>query len=237
MSYRVFIVEDDEAISEVIADFLRRFGYQTKKAEDFRRVEEIFLEWKPDVVILDVNLPFQDGFHLCRQLRRHSAVPILFLSARSGDMEQIMGMESGGDDYITKPFQLEVLHAKLKAILRRTYGEYAQLRGTDLSILRVGNLQLDRGSAMLRFHDETQSLTKNELKLLGLLMECKDRIVTRDECLEALWDDNRFIDDNTLTVNVTRLRKKLSEWGLQEAIRTKRGLGYQLDSNLLRDQR
>lgn len=237
MSYRVFIVEDDEAISEVIADFLRRFGYQTKKAEDFRRVEEIFLEWKPDVVILDVNLPFQDGFHLCRQLRRHSAVPILFLSARSGDMEQIMGMESGGDDYITKPFQLEVLHAKLKAILRRTYGEYAQLRGTDLSILRVGNLQLDRSSAMLRFHGETQSLTKNELKLLGLLMECKDRIVTRDECLEALWDDNRFIDDNTLTVNVTRLRKKLSEWGLQEAIRTKRGLGYQLDSNLLRDQR
>ncbi|QKG83910.1 response regulator transcription factor [Kroppenstedtia pulmonis] len=237
MSYRVFIVEDDEAISEVIADFLRRFGYQTKKAEDFRNVEEIFLEWKPDAVILDVNLPFQDGFHLCRQLRRHSSVPILFLSARSGDMEQIMGMESGGDDYITKPFQLEVLHAKLKAILRRTYGEYAQLRETDLSILRVGNLQLDRGSAMLRFHDEAQSLTKNELKLLGLLMEHRDRIVTRDECLEALWDDNRFIDDNTLTVNVTRLRKKLSDWGLQEAIRTKRGLGYQLDSNLLRDQK
>lgn len=227
MSYRIFIVEDDAKIAGSVSGFLERYGFQTVLAADFRQVEQECLAANPHLVIMDVNLPYQDGFHLCRAIRRHSAVPILFLSARAGEMEQVMGMESGGDDYITKPFHLDVLHAKVRAMLRRAWGEYAQPDGAR-AVLRAGALELDLAAAEMRYAGQSQSLTKTELKLLHILIERADRVVSREDCLEALWDDSSFVDDNTLTVNVTRLRSKLDAWGLKEAVETRRGLGYQL---------
>lgn len=228
MTYRILIVEDDPLIAGSVRDHLTQYGYAPTCAEDFRRVEQEFLQLQPHLVLLDVNLPYQDGFHICRTLRRHSAVPILFLSARSGQMEQVMGMESGGDDYITKPFHLDILLAKIRAMLRRTYGEYAEAAPAQRAILQAGQLQLDLTAAEMRWQGGGQPLTRNELKLLNLLMERAGRVVSREDCLEALWDDSSFVDDNTLTVNVTRLRAKLDAWGLKEAVETKRGLGYQL---------
>lgn len=228
MTYRILIVEDDRRIAESVRDHLAQYGYQTTCAQDFRRIEQEFLQLQPHLVLLDVTLPYQDGFHVCRTLRRHSAVPILFLSARAGEMEQVMGMESGGDDYITKPFNLDVLHAKMRAMLRRAYGEYAEAAPAQRAICQAGELYLDLAAAEMRWRSEAQPLTRNEVRLLHLLMERAGRVVSREDCLEALWDDSSFVDDNTLTVNVTRLRSKLDVWGLKEAVETKRGLGYQL---------
>lgn len=227
MSYQILIVEDDPKIAAAIHGYLTRYGYQAFLVRDFTQVEQEFARLQPHLVLLDVNLPFQDGFHVCRALRRRSSAPILFLSARSGDMDQVLGIESGGDDYIAKPFHLEVLHAKIKALLRRAYGEYAPAE-PPRAIPRVGDLSLDLAAGAARFHGQSQSLTRNELKLLHVLMERAGRVVSREECLEALWDDSSFVDDNTLTVNVTRLRTKLDAWGLKDAIETRRGLGYQL---------
>jgi DNA-binding response OmpR family regulator len=228
LTYRIFIVEDDPIIAGSIREHLAQYGFAPTCTQDFRRVEQEFLQLQPHIVLLDVNLPYQNGFHICRALRRHSAVPVLFLSARAGEMEQVMGMESGGDDYITKPFHLDVLHAKIRAMLRRAYGEYAEAAPAQRAILQAGGLQLDLTAAEMRWQGEAQPLTRNELKLLHLLMERAGRVVSREDCLEALWDDSSFVDDNTLTVNVTRLRAKLDGWGLKEAVETKRGLGYQL---------
>lgn len=239
MSYTILIVEDDPKIAGLVGEYLTRYGYTVAQVQDFRRVEQEFLAVRPHLVLMDVNLPYQDGFHLTRLIRRHSAAPILFLSARAGEMEQVLGMESGGDDYITKPFQLDLLHAKVKAMLRRTYGEYAQAEAANRSMLQVGRLDLDLSAGEIRLFGqaETQTLTRNEVKLLHLLMEKAGRVVSREECLEALWDDASFVDDNTLTVNVTRLRAKLEHWGLKEAIETRRGVGYLLSPHRLEEPR
>lgn len=232
MSYTIFIVEDDPIIAGSVRDFLTRYGYRVMTAADFERIPETVRELQPHLIILDVQLPYQDGFHLCREIRRHSSVPILFLSGRTGEMEQVLGMESGGDDYVTKPFHLEVLLAKVRAMLRRTYGEYAS---TEHPVHEQcwGDLCLRLNAAEMVWRGESQSLTKNEVKLLALLMEHADQVVSREECLTALWEDAAFVDDNTLTVNVTRLRKKLARWGIDDAIVTHRGWGYQLDTNRL----
>lgn len=232
MLYRIFIIEDDPKIASAISEFLRRYGYGTALVTDFQRVLQELLKYDPHLVIMDVNLPYQDGYHLCRILRKHSQVPVVFLSARAGDMEQVMGIESGGDDYVTKPFSLDVLHAKIKAVLRRTYGEYSDL-SKEHSFLHIGDLQLDLTTAEIRMNDKSQPVTKNELKLLHVLMTHADQVVSRETCLEALWDDIAFVDDNTLTVNVSRLRSKLGCWGCDDAIETKRGLGYKLVSERL----
>lgn len=228
MTYQILIVEDDGKIAEAVRAYLERYGYSATVVDDFRHVEQEFRRLRPHLVLMDVNLPYQDGFHLTRALRRHSAVPILFLSARAGEMEQVLGMESGGDDYITKPFHLEVLHAKVKAVLRRVYGEYAHGEQAAPGVLQVGRLQLDPTAGEVRFGGEAQALTRTELKLLHLLMERAGRVVSREDSLEALWDDAAFVDDNTLTVNVTRLRAKLETWNLREALETRRGQGYVL---------
>lgn len=237
LSYTILIVEDDPKIAALVGEYLTRYGYIVVRVGDFRRVEEEFLAVRPHLVLMDVNLPYQDGFHLTRLIRRHSAAPILFLSARAGEMEQVLGMESGGDDYVTKPFHLDVLHAKVKAILRRTYGEYAQADGATRAVLQVGRLELDLSAGSIRLFGmaESQALTRNEQRLLHLLMEKAGRVVSREECLEALWDDASFVDDNTLTVNMTRLRAKLEGWGLKEAIETRRGVGYLLSPHRLEE--
>lgn len=231
MNYHIFIVEDDETIAGTVQAYLTRYGCHCTRVRDFQAVPDEIAAANPHLLILDVNLPFQDGFHLCQIIRRRSALPILFLSARAGDWDQVRGMESGGDDYITKPFALEVLLAKVKALLRRAYGEYtAAVRPP--ATLQVGVLALDLAAAEIRLvrgaAPAAQPLTRNELKLLHLLMEGAGQVVSRERCLEALWDDSSFVDDNTLTVNVTRLKSKLDLWGLKEAVETRRGLGYRL---------
>ncbi|MGE5560342.1 MAG: response regulator transcription factor [Chloroflexota bacterium] len=229
--YRIMIVEDDATIAETVAEHLSRYGFDALRVTSFHRVENEFVAGKPHLVILDVNLPYQDGFHVCRALRRRSSVPILFVSARTGDMEQVLGIESGGDDYVTKPFQLDVLLAKVRALLRRAYGEYAH--NEERAVLDVGDLRLDLDAGEVWRGDAVQTLTRNELRLLALLMRRAGQIVSREECLEALWDDIAFVDDNTLTVNVTRLRAKLEQLGVKDAVETRRGLGYLLDPTRL----
>ncbi len=229
MQHTIYVIEDERKIAESICSFLMKYGYRVEIARDFSRIEDEFMQIKPHLVILDVNLPYQDGFYLCRRIRRLSSVPILFLSARASEMEQVLGMESGADDYMTKPFHLEVLLAKVKAILRRAYGEYAGESPFGDSVVQVRDLKLFVDKMEMVYQDEKQDLTKNEWKLLHLLMRKAGRVVTREECLEELWDDSHFVDDNTLTVNVTRVRKKLSRWGLDSLIETKRGVGYLLN--------
>ncbi|MBA4493660.1 response regulator transcription factor [Paenactinomyces guangxiensis] len=229
MSYTIYMIEDEQKIAESVGSFLRQYGYQVDLVKDFTKVEEEFVQLQPHLVILDVNLPYVDGFYLCRRFRRISSVPILFLSARGTEIEQVLGMESGGDDYMTKPFHLEVLLAKVKALLRRAYGKYAQEELSPERVVQTGELKLYIDKMELVYKDEIQPLTKNEWKLLHLLMQRAGDVVTREECLEVLWDDSHFVDDNTLTVNVTRVRKKLGHWGLSSMIETKRGVGYILN--------
>jgi DNA-binding response OmpR family regulator len=235
MERRILLIEDERKIAELVSDYLDQYGYQVKIIEDFTRVLEEFTAFEPHLVILDINLPYQDGFYLCRRIRQLSAVPILFLSARQSEMEQIMGIESGGDDYITKPFDIELLAAKVKAIFRRVYGEYAKEEKMD-HVMMIGDLVLQIDQMALLFRGAKQTLTKNEVKLLCLLFEQAGRVVTREECLETLWDDIDFVDDNTLTVNIARVRKKLSQWNLGDLIETKRGVGYRFNPSRLKGE-
>ena len=234
MTYTIYIVEDEQKIAESIAAYLDKYGYRAVLAKDFSQVFAEFLQVQPHLVILDIQLPYQDGYHLCRQIRQSSNVPILIVSSRAGEMDQIFGIETGADDYITKPFQLDLLFVKIKALLRRVYGNY-RVDDKPRELLSIGQLQLDLGRMELTYKGESQSLSKNEGKLLHLLMKRKGKVVLREECLEALWEDMRFVEDNTLTVNVTRVRKKLAVWKLDRCIETIRGMGYRFNAKLLEE--
>lgn len=243
--YRIFIVEDDLKIADILKRKLEQYGYIVEAAAQFRDLLPQLTNFNPHLVLLDINLPYYDGYYWCRQLRIRSSVPIIFLSARSGEMDQVMAIENGGDDYLTKPIQLELLLAKVKSVLRRTYGEYAALADEQndqgslpegeekqahhsSNMVGIGGLQLFLGRNELFWNDKSMELTKNELLLAQCLLEDYGHVVSREKLLEALWDDVSFVDDNTLTVNVTRLRKKLEELGLPKAIETVRGTGYKL---------
>ncbi|MGE5614419.1 MAG: response regulator transcription factor [Bacillota bacterium] len=230
--YKILIVEDDRKLCGLISDYLSRYGYEVHSSDDFRNIENIFDNINPSLLLLDVNLPYMDGFWLCRSIRRRSGIPIIIISARGADMEQVMGIESGADDYIVKPFNLEVLLAKVKSAIRRAYGEYsAYVPAEPVSGASGGiGLVLDESGFKARFGGNSTELTKNEFKLLKKLYEnINSRITTREELLEELWDDAGFVDDNTLTVNVTRVRSKLAAIGLPDALKTKRGVGYFLE--------
>ncbi|MCG0239145.1 MAG: response regulator transcription factor [Firmicutes bacterium] len=224
--YHILLVEDDPKIAGILAAELERYGYAVSQVRDFSRVKEEFLALRPDLVLLDIHLPRFDGYYWCRQIRTVSKVPILFISARDGDLDQIRALEHGGDDYITKPFNLELVVAKVRSALRRAYGEYALAR--DPEVLRVGDLWLSRATNRVSRGDREVELSPREFRLLWLLAERAGTIVSREELLEALWDDVDFVDDNTLTVNVARVRRRLEELGLPHAIETKRGQGYRL---------
>ncbi|MFF2885296.1 winged helix-turn-helix domain-containing protein [Paenibacillus sp. NPDC057967] len=234
--YRVFIVEDDGKIAAILKNKMEQYGYAAEAASDFRDLLPELESFEPQLVLLDINLPYFDGYYWCRQIRSRSNVPIIFISARAGEMDQVMAIENGGDDYITKPIQLELLMAKVRSVLRRTYGEYAITEGREggdssesLSMeLSAGGLRLLMSRNELDWEGKRVELTKNEGLLAECLMRRPGHIVARETLLEALWDDVQFVDDNTLTVNVTRLRKKLEELGLPKAIETIRGQGYKL---------
>ncbi|MDF2566765.1 MAG: response regulator [Oscillospiraceae bacterium] len=229
--YKIMVVEDDEKLQNIIKEALERYDYSVYCTINFKNIEDQFSKLNPHLVLLDVNLPYYDGFYFCRIFRRKSNAPVLFISARNEETHQIMGMEMGADDYITKPFSTQVLIAKVNAAIRRCYGEYAISDGNSLDVY---GLRLDEDSFKISYKEAVLELSKNEFKLLKKLLENADKIVSREELLEELWDDFSFVDDNTLTVNVTRVKTKLGEIGIRDIIKTKRGIGYLMDTGSLK---
>ena len=219
--YRILIVEDDPTITDVLERQLTKWGYLVETVTDFGGVLEQFARYDPHLVLLDISLPFYNGYHWCAEIRKVSQTPILFLSSSGDDMNIVMAINLGADDYISKPFHLEVVTAKIQAILRRTYAF-----GAELNVLKLGDVTLNLGDSALVYGAERVELTNNELRILQTLMESGGNVVARDRMIHKLWDTDSFIDDNTLTVNVTRLRKKLEGIGLSDFIKTKKGVGY-----------
>lgn len=222
MDMTIFVVEDDRAIFDSLKDRLGQWSFNVKGPYDFHDVMVDFINEKPHLVIMDIQLPAYDGFHWCREIRAVSKVPIIFLSSRDHPMDMVMAMNMGADDYVQKPFHSDVLLAKIQALLRRTYayGEEAP------DVLEWNGAMIDMKRSIIRLAGNEVELTKNEFFILAVLVQSNDEIVSRDDLIRKLWDDERFVNDNTLTVNVTRLRQKLAELGLGEAIVTKKGLGY-----------
>ncbi|TCM98016.1 DNA-binding response OmpR family regulator [Paenibacillus sp. BK033] len=236
--YRIFIIEDDDKIGAILKSTMEKYGFEAKRAADFKDLLAEFASYDPHLVLLDINLPYFDGFYWCRQIRTRSNVPILFISAREGEMDQVMAIENGGDDYLSKPIHLDLLLAKVKGALRRAYGEYAAASAASAAAsaeLELKGLRLNLSRNELEWQGERTELTKNERLLAEAFMKRPDEIVAREQLLEALWDDVQFVDDNTLTVNVTRLRKKLEEIGILKAIETVRGQGYRLSAEALQE--
>lgn len=223
--YKIMIIEDDKQLSSLMRECLERYRYTVYEQTNFHEIVEDFLQIKPDLVLLDIELPYFDGFHVCRTMRKSSNVPIIITSARSSDMDQIMAIELGADDYIIKPFTHELLLAKVKAALRRSYGEYAPKEQK----LVVRNLTVCDKTFTISYREQEIDATKNEYQLIKTLIENRTRIVTREELFEQLWDEKTFVDDNTLTVNITRIKQKLMQLGLSNVIKTKRGVGYYFD--------
>lgn len=219
--YRIMLVEDNPPTRAAVVSLLGRYGYEVVAPAEFDHLVEGFESARPHLVLLDINLPVFDGFHLCRELRQRSEVPIIFLTSRDSDMDQVMGMTLGGDDYITKPYSADVLLARVSAVLRRVYG-----RGPMLDCLEHRGLRLDLAAGVASHGGQQAALTKNELKLLHALIEKRGMVVSREQLMERLWSSDLFVDENTLTVNIARLRGKLAEMGLDGYIETRRGLGY-----------
>ncbi|WP_027632466.1 response regulator transcription factor [Clostridium hydrogeniformans] len=220
--FKILIVEDDPKIREIILENITKWGYEGKYVEDFSETLNVFIEYNPHLVLLDINLPYFDGFYWCNKIREISKVPIIFLSSRNTNMDIIMAMNMGGDDFIQKPFSLDVLMAKIQAIVRRTYS-YANV---ESDVIEHNGAILNLKDANLIFNDDKVELTKNEFKILYILMKNNGKVISRDKIMRSLWEDESFVDDNTLTVNINRLRKKLSDVGLGDFIVTKKGQGY-----------
>lgn len=227
---KILIIEDDRALCDSICEYFERYGFDCNKICDFKNIENEVESVQPNLVLLDINLPYTNGFFVCRALRKKYKFPIIIISARNGEMEQVMGMEQGADDYLLKPFSLEVLMAKVRAAIRRCYGEFSSLSTQDICI---GNLKLDSSTFCISNGVKTLELSKNEYRVLRLLFERKDEIVKREDILEVLWNDQVFIDENTLSVNISRVRARLRELGVSDAIKTRKGLGYIFESGSL----
>ncbi|WP_040984472.1 response regulator transcription factor [Oceanobacillus jeddahense] len=226
----IMIVEDDPKISKLLQDYIEKYGYQVSFITDFERVMEVFQETKPDLVLLDINLPSYDGFYWCRQIRTASTCPVIFISARTGEMDQVMALENGGDDFITKPFSAEIVMAKIRSQLRRAYGEYAQ--DVKERFLEIEGLKLLPERLELTFSGKDTFLSKKEADIMETLMNRYPRVAGREDLLEKLWDDQTYVDENTLNVNITRVRKKLQSVGIEDGVETVRGVGYRLKSLL-----
>ena len=222
--YKIFLVEDDDAIASAVAAHISSWGWEARRAGDLTRVLEEFAAFAPHLVLLDIGLPYRNGYHWCSEIRRLSRVPVVFLSSASDNMNIVMAMNMGGDDFIAKPFDLEVLAAKVQALLRRTYDF-----GSAAPLLEHRGAVLDTGNNTLSYEGRKLELTRNEYRLLQVLLEHKGKTVSRDTLMQKLWETDSFVDENTLTVNMTRLRRKLEGLGLENFIHTKKGLGYLLE--------
>ena len=221
---KIFIVEDDEVILSALRKFLQSWSYDVFSADDFSLVYDKFLEVKPDLVLLDVSLPFFNGYYWCEKIRSSSNIPIIFISSADENLNKIMAMNMGADDYITKPFDLDLLLAKIKAILRRSY-QYVETS----SKLSYKDIEIDRNRMLLSFAGKDLALSKNEYLILEMMFEYPEKVYRREEIMDKIWQTDEFIDDNTLTVNIMRLRKKLEDIGLDDFIKTKKKVGYYIE--------
>lgn len=227
MKYKIFIVEDDLSISTLLQENIDKYGFEAKAAANFEDIMLDFIEFNPDLVLLDVNLPKYDGFYWCRKIRQQSKIPIIFISARDSGMDQVMALESGADDYITKPFYYDVVIAKIKSQIRRAFGDYAPKM--DERIVEVEGLIFYPERSEIEFNGEKEIITKREGILLECLMQKYPKVVSRDLLLEKIWDDLEFVEENTLSVNISRARKRLQTLGIINGIETIRGAGYRLN--------
>lgn len=222
--YKIMIVEDDRVISSEIKKHLEQWGYDVFSVTDFRNVITDFVSFSPQLVLMDISLPFFNGYRWCSEIRKLSNVPVVFISSSSDNMNIVMAVNMGGDDFIAKPFDIDVLTAKIQALIRRTY----DFSG-DAPLIEAGGVILNTADTTLRYRDEKIELTKNEYRIVQVLIENKGRVVSRDTLMKRLWETDSFVDDNTLTVNMARLRKKLEDYGINGFIRTKKGLGYMVE--------
>jgi len=227
--FNIFIIEDDKQLVTLLESHLHKFGFATKSVANFAAITKEFKQFDPHLVLLDVNLPKFNGYYWCRQIRAISTCPILFISARASKMDQVMALENGADDFITKPFDYEIVTAKINSQLRRAYGTYAN--ASNERMVNVAGLQLDVERLVLSIDDQSVDLSHTEVKILDELMKKVEKVVSRERLLEKIWDDQAFVDDNTLNVYVTRVRKKLTELHIYDAIETIRGQGYRLVPN------
>lgn len=224
MKQKILIVEDDVVIRQLVAKNLRNWNYEVAESEDFQIILEQVEVFQPHLILMDIGLPFFNGpNYWCQEIRKTSSLPILFLSSRDQPMDIVMAINLGGDDYVTKPFDMTVLLAKVQSLLRRTY----DFQG-EQTVLSFGDIRLDLKSMQVSYGGLMEELTKNEFQILRILFECAQAIVSREELMKGLWNSDLFVNDNTLTVNVGRLRRKLAALGLQDLIATKKGIGYGL---------
>ncbi|UHR02642.1 response regulator transcription factor [Peptoniphilus sp. GNH] len=223
--FKILIVDDSKIISEKLKNELEKWGFETILTHDFEKVFDIFKIERPNLVVMDITLPYFDGYFWTRKIRDISNVPIIFLSSKEDTMNKIMAMEMGADDFVSKPFEIDLLLAKIKALLRRTY-DYKE----NLSSLEIRGLILNLKSMTVKLGEKSLGLSKNEFKILETLMVNKGIVVSRDKLMTSLWATDIYIDDNTLTVNISRLRRSLSNLGAIDFIKTKKGLGYYVEA-------
>ena len=222
--YKILIVEDDMVIAKSMKNSLCQWNYETEYIIDFKDIIAQFIQFDPHLVLLDISLPFFNGYHWCSEIRRISSVPIIFISSMSDSMNVIMAVNMGGDDFIAKPFDLNILVAKVQALLRRTYSF-----GGKMEVIEHNGVVLNLSSAILEYKNNKIELTKNEFKILQILFENIGKAISREDIMMRLWESDSYIDDNTLTVNVTRLRKTLADYGICDFVKTKKGIGYMVE--------
>ncbi|MGU7966121.1 response regulator transcription factor [Streptococcus suis] len=220
---KILLIEDDKTISQLVAKNLINWGYQLQEVKDFQMVLEQMEEFQPHLILLDIGLPFFNGYYWCQEIRKTSRVPIMFLSSHDQPMDIVMAINMGADDYVTKPFEMTVLLAKIQGLLRRTYDFVG-----EQSLLWFEEISLDLKTMQVSYGQVVEELTRNEFQILRVLFEHGKEVVSREELMRELWNSDIFVDDNTLSVNIARLRKKLAELGLPDVIATKKGVGYGL---------
>lgn len=219
----IFIIEDDEKIRQELCTFLSKYKYNCSFSDDYENIVEVVLNSNADLILLDINLPLYDGHYICRNIRKVSNVPIIIVTSRTSEMDELMSMNLGADDFITKPYNTQILLARISAVLKRT---------TTIAtshVIEHNGVILNLSKSIVEYHGNEVELSKNETKILFSLIEKKGNIVSRDDLMDALWQSNEFIDDNTLTVNINRLRRKLESIGVKSFLQTKRGQGYVVD--------
>lgn len=226
MMYKILLIEDDVRLSAEIKEGLERYQFCVVEITNYLEIEREFLKIQPDLVLLDITLPYFDGYYVCRSIRKVSNVPILMVSARNEEMDQIRAIELGADDYLNKPFTMDMLITKVKAAIRRIYGEYAT---SGQNIVKLGDMTLDVDRMEFHYLQATESLNKNELKLLKRFLQQPNTYIAREELIEEVWDDFTFVEDNTLTVNIARIRRIFQDLQVNCSIKNKRGVGYMLE--------
>ena len=217
---KVFIIEDDVKINEQLGSFLKRYGYEVATSFDFENIVDIALEENPKIILLDINLPVFDGYYICKEIRKQSNVPIIVVTSRDTEMDELISMNLGADDFITKPYNAAILLARIESIIRRVYGN------NSMEIYEYNGLRYNLSTSEMEYEGNKSDLTKNESRILYTLIKNKGKIVSRSELMKYLWQNDEFVDDNTLTVNINRLRKKMEDIGANNMLTTKRGQGY-----------